>query len=100
MYRSQSGTIVTNYIPIKNGDTVYIEGLNIGSENASLYASNNGGSGFAGVPSTHTKMKDVSLTSTCGQVTINGTDVNYIRFTGTLTGSLDDVIIKVNEPIS
>lgn len=107
----RSGTLsVTNYIPVSIGDTVRWNGFTIASSNSlAFYKSDktvcNAG---VGTPSLFAEgssavLGDLSTTNNSGQFTIldhsylNG--LTYIKLSGTLTGTIDDVIITINEPI-
>lgn len=108
----RSGTLsVTNYIPVKFGDVVRWQGFTIATSNSlAWYKSNkslcNAG---VGIPSafgpaiSDPAIGDLSTNQNGGQFTIldhpDLSGLTYIKLSGTLTGTIDDVIITVNEPI-
>lgn len=104
-FRDETGTTVTNYISIYAGQTVYIKGMDITTKSCSLY------NDIKTIQSTGTLtaqtlyFTDISATTTGGQATFNyangGTAANpwYVRFGGVLTGTANDVIITIDEPI-
>lgn len=106
-YRSGDYSVV-NYIPVAVGDVVRWEGLsNVAAQNIAWYKSDKVTLCTAGVGPINAfnggVIADLSTTATGGQFTItnhaNVKDLAYIRFAGTPTGSVNDVIITVNEPI-
>ena len=111
-YRANAGsTNVSNYIPVKNGDTVYWSGMDIRNSDdetvttaSCFYDSNKAKVGSFGDMSdfiTNGYISNVSISGSSGQFTITLDGVSYLRL-GMLQGSgtdLDNVIITVNEPI-
>ena len=109
-YRSNSGTIVTNYIKANVGDTFYIQGLSINT------SSSNTNNMLALFDSSKTKLTVGAVSDAVknGNVTCEVTDTTiilslasekytnteYIRFGGSLKGTIDDVIITKNQPLS
>lgn len=104
-FRDESGTTVTNYVPIYAGQTIRIEALNITAKSCAVY-DNNKVVRSVGLLTTQTLyLSDISVSETGGQATwsyANGGTADapwYIRFGGILTGSASDVVITINEPI-
>lgn len=115
-YRSNSGTVVTNYVPIQVGDTLYFEGLNVATTGTSM---TNGLAFYDGekdiiAPSYLYWFVDngyLTVDVTDGAYTIEildafssyvngtyggkGSETAFARIAGALTGTVDDVVIKV-----
>lgn len=116
-YRSNSGTVVTNYVPIQVGDTLYFEGLNVATTGTSM---TNGLAFYDGekdiiAPSYLSWYIDeedyATLDVTDGAYTIEildafssyingtyggkGSETAFVRIAGALTGTVNDVVIKV-----
>lgn len=106
-YRSGDYSVI-NYIPVAIGDIVRWEGFTIGTSNSlCFYKSDKVSICNCGV-STPTifnggVITGLATTATGGQFTIanhaNLSGLAYLRFAGTPTGNINDVIITVNEPI-
>lgn len=108
-YRANSGTIVTAWIFFEQGDTIYWSGINT-TDSADV-----NGSGVYNISKTVLSVgamanqtlyfKDISVNSNGGQVTADyylfeNDNGGYLRICGTLTGTINDVIITRNEPIA
>lgn len=119
-YRSLAGNVVTNYIPIKVGDTLRFTGLSVATTGTSM---NNGLAyytedkviiapsywyWFADDNNTIGDLADTNVTDGVYTITLTddfgkyvndagkkGTETAYVRISGTLTGSVDDVAINV-----
>ncbi len=99
LYRQQDGTCVTNYILVKPGETIYMANF-VPNGNMSTYASTGANvSGNAAAIASHTFFTGYSATANGAQITFTGASNAYVRFTGTSTGNLEDVIITINEPL-
>ena len=93
--------MVTNYIDIANGDTVYIKNFKIASTTAmysGLKHSDGTTTGF--FPSSSDLVTNYSKSNGITQFTINSENADYIRISGLPTLTVNDVIITVNEPLS
>ena len=99
---------VTDYVAVKNGDTVRLKGICCvkTDEIVNTYPS-------AVYNSSKTKLSSVALasgsnayytvdstTATGAQITIISDDVAFVRFSGYPTGTDDDIIVTVNQPIN
>ena len=100
-FRDLQGCIVTNYIPMGQGDTVRVKGMDLTTYNISVYTWNKVVSS-AGKLATHTLyFSDITATTTGGQATwISAMNNGYIRFSGVPNGKAEDIIITVNEEIT
>jgi hypothetical protein len=104
------GYIVSNYIKVENGDTLYIK-------NASVSESSNAGSGIKTtngntvglVPKNSADITNYSVSNGITQFTINRADADYIRICFVISPSTaltnsdvtnEGIIITVNEPLS
>lgn len=107
LYRLATGQSTTNYIEVDNDDDIYIKGM-------SLPNSTNTVGAFAADKSMIGNYRPTALTSN-GYATYTETDdlihikfegtnalknIKYIRISGVLSGTADDVIITRNQPIS
>ena len=102
-----NGCIVSNYIKVSNGDTIYVN-KNIG-QSYSGFKLSGGSTSAAIIPTDTTKIKNYSVTNGISKFTINVANVEYIRiqiaFNSTATAITNEyvqsqgVIITVNEPI-
>lgn len=100
------GYHVTNYIgPLNAGDVIRVKGMDfVTSPKASCpYKSDKTSHGSYGnvILATNTLncIADKTVTNTGLQFTNTATDVKYWKFTGKLNGTVNDVIITINEPI-
>ena len=104
-FRDETGTTVTNYIPIYAGQTIYIKGMDLTSKNCGIYSDTKAVQSVTTLAKQTVYMKDISATATGGsatwQYTNGGTAAKpwYIRIAGVLNGTANDVIITINEPI-
>lgn len=76
-------TAVTNYIPVQNGDVVYVKNLDISTNvHSGIYKSDY--SAIAGfyINESATHVKDVDLSGEWEQFTINNENAGFIRITG------------------
>ena len=108
---SNNGYIVTNYIDIKNGDTVYIENASI-STDANNYSGMKltDGTTIGLYPNNSEYITNYSESNGITQFTINKADADYIRITLEIYTdgksateervSALGIIITVNEPLS
>ena len=109
-YRANAGyTNVSNYIPVKKGDTVYWSGMNVkytdaGSTQSCFYDSGKNMFGSYGTMESLVNsgyIADVSINGTSGQFTTVADGVAYFRFGMLKEGTdLNNVIVTVNQPIS
>ena len=116
-YRAATGNVVTNYIPLKVGDTLYFEGLNVATTGTDM---TNGLAFYDGnktnvvssylfwYTDTNQQYADASVSDGAYTITINskfnnythtsgkkGSETEYVRISGKLTGSANDVVIRV-----
>ena len=101
--------IVTNYIKLVKGDVVRVKGLNLalttndtsGSSACGVYNQNKAVQSVATFDKQTLYFSDISKTENGGQGTYiyENFTYAYIRFAGKPTGSVNDIIITVNEPI-
>lgn len=114
-YRSHSGTVITNFIPCTGG-VVYVKGMNISLDSNSMNNSisfwddsKNLLSISAIIDYTNIDCMDASQSDN-GVYTfdlanihtldkLKNKEIAYVRLVGSLTGTLDDVVITVNQPI-
>lgn len=96
-----TGVIVTNYIPMVKGDTVYVKGMDLTKYNMAMYNGNKVNQSAALVPNQTAYFSNIVATATGGQITYTSTAVAqiYVRFSGAPNGSVNDIIITKNEPI-
>jgi hypothetical protein len=106
-----TGNIVTNYIKVTTGDVVRIKGLNLtlttndstGSSRLGVYDTNKSIQSVNVLTAQTDYFSDITATATGGQATYTASGVNtstgYLKFAGKPTGSVNDIIITVNEPI-
>lgn len=120
-YRANSGTVVTNYIPMQVGDTLYFEGLSVSTTGTamtnglSFYDSSKASicptylawflddTSSAGGEYANVEVVDGAYTfelldtfnsyQSSGKPA--GSQTAYVRICGALTGTVDDVVIKV-----
>ena len=114
-YRSNSGTVITNFIPCTGG-VVYVKGMNISLDSNSMNNSisfwddsKNLLSISAIIDYTNMDCMDASqsdngvytfdLAKTHTSNMLKNKEIAYVRLVGYLTGTLDDVVITVNQPI-
>lgn len=105
-YRSASGQIVTNWIEVEVGDTLYIKGLAFTADthNACIYTTNKAKIAVGTMSYWYTNGY-ATFKTTNGVTTFkavehsHNTGMAYIRFGAALTGTLDDVVITKNQPI-
>lgn len=104
-FRDETGTTVTNYIPIYAGQTIYIKGMDITVKSCGIYSDTKAVQSVNKLTSQTLYFKDISATTTGGQATWSyasgGTAAKpwYVRIGGVLNGTANDVIITINEPI-
>jgi hypothetical protein len=100
--RDADGVTVTNYIPCQSGDVVRVYGLGALNQYIMWICNSDKSNYSAGIPSNDADY--YAYNSTTGVVTITvrsgGTTDKYLRITGVLATSSDDVVITVNEEIS
>lgn len=92
--------IVTNYIAVRKGDTVYVQNLTVcgaGGLFSGLKFSDGATIGFYPKDSIH--VNNYFVENGVTRFTIDSEDVAFIRICGVLTGSVDNVIVTVNEEI-
>lgn len=99
---TKSGYIVTNYIPVKKGQTARIKNLTIHrigvfKTDKTPWVNSTGGCSTLAT----NKYIESGYVSTDTETTIVLTqaDTGYVRFAGTLTGTAEDVIITVDQEI-
>jgi hypothetical protein len=99
------GCTATNYIgPVSKGDVIRVKGMNLTTNNCHVLNSNKalfssyGSTTLTNIPAG--ALSNVTATTTGGQCTINDSNIVWIRFSGALNGSADDVIITINEEIA
>lgn len=100
---AQAGaTAVEDYIPVNDGDTVYIKGFgamtdwHCGLYNADKVVQSAGKLNAQEIYGTYAYDSSTGVAS----FTLKDlTDIRFMRFSGALTGTTADVIITVNEPI-
>lgn len=93
--------MVTNYIDIANGDTVYIKNFKIASTGgmySGLKYSDGTTTGF--FPSSSDLVTNYSKSNGITQFTINSENADYIRISGLPTLTVNDVVVTVNESLS
>lgn len=92
---------VTNYIDVSYGDVVRIKGYQTPTASGSYcgvkYADGTTG-GFM-LETDVVVVKDFSLANGIAQFTVNAQNADFMRFTILKPGSLDDIVITVNEPL-
>lgn len=104
-FRDETGTTVTNYIPIYAGQTIYVKGMDITTKSCGLYNDTKAVQSVGTLEKQTLYFTNISATATGGQATWSyaggGTAAKpwYVRFAGVLTGSANDVIITIDEPI-
>lgn len=105
-YRSATGQVVTNWIEVGIGDTLYIKGLAWTADTHNAYVYNSEKAKIHGGTMTYWYNNGYSDFETVnGVTTFRATNVSqnngiaYVRFGAALTGTLDDVIITKNQPI-
>ena len=91
-------SIVTNYIPVQNGDVVYVKNLYISKMlNSALFTSDK--SPITGFHMTAEEgqgfVKDICFYDEWIVFTIDNADASYIRLCGVLPGNKEDVVIHV-----
>lgn len=105
-----NGCLVSNYIKVSNGDTVYVnQTINDGATSYSGFKLSDGSTTAAVIPSDTTKIKDYSVTNGIAKFTINIENVEYVRVNIVLNNNNTaitetdvenaGIIITVNEPI-
>ena len=103
-----TGVIVTNFIgPIKQGDIIRIQGMDLTTNNSNPYKSDKSitGNGSTKLPSwssTSGVATDITATKTGGQLTVgsyNQEQNGYWRFSGPPTNGSENIIITINEEI-
>ncbi len=95
------GITATNYVPVKNGDVVRIKGMNLTTHNTHFLKADKTLTAYGAGNLTNSTFAatDISATTTGGQFTVNNAEVAWVRFSGALNGTANDVIITINEPI-
>ena len=92
---------VTNYIDVSYGDVVRIKGYQTPTASGPYcgvkYADGTTG-GFL-LETDEVVVKDFSLVNGIAQFTVNAQNADFMRFTILKPGSLDDIVITVNEPL-
>ena len=99
--KDATGAVVTNYIPCQTGDVVRVYGL--GALNQyNMWICNSDKTVYStGVPANDPNYYAYAETGIASiTVRSGGTNAKYLRITGVLATSSDDVIITVNEEIS
>lgn len=107
-YRSASGQSTTNYIEAAKGDVFYIKGMSFTADTHTIATYTSAKAvvtGGAGTPTywdgnygDFTTLASGTIKFTIGNYSqLNS--VAYVRFSGALTGSANDVIITKNQPI-
>lgn len=105
-----NGYIVSNYIKVKNGDTLYIKNASV-SDGSSAYSGIKltDGTTVGVFPSSSSDVANYAVSNGITQFTINRADADYIRVcfaisSGTALSDSDvsskGIIITVNEPLS
>ena len=117
-YRALTGNIVTNYVPFQVGDTLYFEGLTVATTGTSMnqglvfydsskanicasylewYETYSGGvmGNFDVTNGTYTFTLTNAFKSYQASGKPAGSKTAYVRISGALTGSVDDVVIRV-----
>lgn len=105
-YRAASGQVVTNWIEVAVGDTLYIKGLSFTADTHNAYIYNSSKTKLNGGTMAFWKNNGFGdFTTVNGITTFKPTNVSqnngmaYVRFGAALTGTLSDVIITKNQPI-
>jgi hypothetical protein len=109
-YRSATGLSTTNYIECTNTDELYIKGMTFTADTHTMCAYNSDKRYIHnGTPAFWDGSNQIATITTEGDVThikFNGKNTQYdsglafVRLSGALTGSANDVIITKNQPIS
>lgn len=99
-----AATACTDYIgPLKNGDIIRIKGFGAGTDYNSQWANASKGNNSCSKLANTSTHYSYSYDSATGIITLTKTSDNagytYYRISGKLTGTTDDVIITLNEPI-
>ncbi len=95
----------TAFIPVANGNTVRVKGLDISTHNMTFYNEDKTKNGSHGTSNISNCTSWLNYTLTGDTYTINLTGVNsavgYLRFSGTLMSGFanEDVVVTVNEEI-
>ena len=97
-----AATTIADYIDFVTGDVVRVKGLTLGGYNIALYNANKGGmstykpplGAFQNITMEMVDADTYKLTSA------TSANVKFIRFSGVLTGTADDVIVTRNEEIT
>lgn len=99
-------TAVEDYIPASSGDTVYIKGFGACTDfQCGLYSSNKTIMSAAKLNAqasygTHAYDSTTGVASFTISDSSGASDIKFVRISGVLTGTTDDVVITVNEKIT
>ena len=99
----EPGKTATNYVECKSNDEIRIKGLNVTTARTALYSSKSSAPLSCSTPSfpdTNSSSYDTEMEGTdVYKFKIRLSTAKFIRFSGTLVGTDNDVIITKNEPI-
>ena len=99
----ESGMISTNYIDCKQGDVIRVKGLDVTKARTALYTSKTATPSSCSTPTFPKENANAFDTAMEGTdvytFTVRLSTAKFIRFSGKLVGTANDVIITKNEPI-
>ena len=102
-FRDADGVTATNYIgPIVEGDVIRVKGIDLTTYNTSVYNYVKSHLSNAKLSTQTSYFTDITVTTTGATFTVGsnaGMQNGYVRFSGVLNGTANDVIITINEPI-
>ena len=99
-YRENIGTIVSNYIPYDTSNGAPMlrsKGINVAQW--AFYSAEKAYRSYGNIANTNTLLGHVKVDGDYAECSTPYRDVGYVRIQGTLSGSIDDVIITVDEEI-
>lgn len=96
-----AGATTTNYVSCTAGDLIRVKGLDLRNYNTAVYNSAKSVISASKLPSYPSGyLSDITAGETLSVFLVASADVKFVRFSGVLNGSSEDVVITKNQIIS